>query len=111
MTLPSSGAISLGAIYEEWTGVNYQSSVPGSAYGINSDLVNGVPATYNLGSYYKRTDVSGPSTAPLTYQRVYPRGGHKINNNNPYPSIYGTIPVMSGAISFSNFYGTQLGET
>jgi hypothetical protein len=111
VTLPSSGAISLGAIYEEWSGVTYKSSVPGSAYGNPSDLDNGTPATYNLGSYYKRSDISGPPYSTLTYQRVFPRGGHKISNNNPYPSIYGTIPVMSGAISFSNFYGTQLGET
>ena len=111
MALVGSGQISLYDIGREWQGYN----APNPLYSAFDprDSSNGVADVWNLGSFYKRTDVD-PATqrvAPASYKRVFSRHDFKTDKNTPITSNFGSIPTMSGAISFSNFYGTQIGET
>jgi hypothetical protein len=108
MTIVSSGQISLYDIGREWQGYNAPNPLSGND---PRDSSNGVADVWNLGSFYKRTDVYDTRVAPASYKRVFPRKDFKTGNGAGLTSNYGTIPTMSGAISFSNFYGSQIGET
>jgi len=108
MALVGSGQISLYDIAREWMGYN----APNPLYGgvDPRDSSNGVGDVWNIGSFYKRNDASG-RVAPASNKRVYSRNDFKTAKFSGITSNFGTIPLMSGAISFSNFYGSQIGET
>jgi hypothetical protein len=106
MALPGSGQISLYDIAREWMGYNAPNPLSGNFD--PRDSSNGVGDVWNLGSFYRRTDASG-RVAPESFKRVYSREDFKSGGIN-VPLNFGTIPTMSGAISFSNFYGSQIGE-
>lgn len=108
MALVGSGQISLYDIAREWMG--YNAPNPLYANFDPRDSSNGVGDVWNIGSFYKRNDASG-RVAPASYKRVYSRNDFKTGASAPITSNFGTIPTMSGAISFSNFYGSQIGET
>ena len=109
MTLPASGQISLYDIAREWMGYNAPNPLYGN-WDPRDSNGGGQPDVWNLGSFYKRTDAATNRWAPTSYKRVFGRNDFK-NSSGPITSNYGTIPTMSGAISFSNFYGSQIGET
>jgi hypothetical protein len=104
MALVGSGQISLYDIAREWMG--YNAPNPLQANFDPRDSSNGVADVWNIGSFYKRTDVGiNDRVAPASYKRVFSRKDFKTAQNAPITSNFGTIPTMSGAISFSNFYG------
>jgi len=111
MALVGSGQISLYDIGREWQGYNAPNPLADS--NDPRDSSNGVADVWNLGSFYKRNDVDTSSVrvAPASYKRVFSRHDFKTSKNAPITSNFGSIPTMSGAISFSNFYGSQIGET
>lgn len=108
MALVGSGQISLYDIAREWMGYN----APNPLYANYDprDSSNGVGDVWNIGSFYKRNDASG-RVPTSSFKRVYSRNDFKTGASAPITSNFGTIPLMSGAISFSNFYGSQIGET
>jgi len=109
MTLPASGQISLYDIAREWMGYNAPNPLYGN-WDPRDSNGGGVSDVWNIGSFYKRTDAGTSRWATASYKRVFGRNDFKLAGT-PITSNYGTIPTMSGAISFSNFYGTQIGET
>jgi hypothetical protein len=109
MALVGSGQISLQDIGYEWQGINLYSS-GGLPFFDVRDASHGTAEVYNLGSFYRKSAADGQYTwAPNSYTRVFGRAGFYTSRGNPRASNYGSIPA-SGAISFSNFYGSQIGE-
>lgn len=108
MTLPASGQISLYDIGREWQGYNAPNPLWGN-YDPRDSVGGGIADVWNIGSFYKRTDAGQSRWAPASYKRVFNRYDFKSAGVN-VPVNFGTIPTMSGAISFSNFYGSQIGE-
>ena len=111
MALVGSGQISLQDIGYEWQGI-YLYSSGGLPWFDVRDASHGTAEVYNLGSFYRKSAADGAYTwAPNSYTRVFARAGLHVNaQGGAIVSNYGSIPA-SGAISFSNFYGSQIGET
>jgi hypothetical protein len=108
MALPGSGQISLYDIGREWQGYNAPNPLTGN-YDPRDYYGGGIADVWNIGSFYKRTDAGASRWAPTSFKRVFSRNDFKSGGIN-VPVNFGTIPEMSGAISFSNFYGSQIGE-